>query len=1267
MRVDAAPNFERAGVISGFVLSVGSGLTPAITRGVLFAGGVMYRPSLPPALSTAPSSQQSWLFYHNGTGFYWSASPTPGDADDAFLGWVVASADSIVAVSAQQIWMATEGEVIPLGDVLPAESPATPGSPIEPPDVGVSAVTVTGAATYALSGTITFHCAAPAYYAMASIEVSVYGPLNDDGTPTSSATQRAIATVEAASGTGDVDVAWAGETKTRPAATQYYKVRYRKLSTTGGRYSNTPSDSALITITSLTGSTTIGDVRSLTVGTLKWSEDTAHKLQIPWTSTLPLDISYWGGCNAWIQTVDGPPATQVGPVGMLITREYFGAGADGTYAGLIEIDLKDVPTIPESWKLLVVGYDPAGNPNKDGSGNLVGVLSAAFMTLAPHSTPAGQTVGQEWANVVTAFNAQVNYDWKDGKWVYGFSGTWVDPIDQRLAGVDVIARPVVSPAPTPPDKNDILLGGFFAGLQKFASGFWRVGADQDWDIFAVSKTLANRNSINADNTPPKVLTPKKRVTVKVADAIASMGREFAVGREYADQVTGLAVTVQYGTAKDGVTPCYWFQCAWNNPTTDARFGGVELRWRPEPPPTTPDAEDRATPVRYDAPPATLPSTGRCDWGKGDDWTLPVSNEAARIYARSMAWGGNLNSLCLVDDNTSTPKKDATPYVLLTGETAVKAKPAAPDCTNFQFDQGYYSDSGDKFVMPWRTPIPADRSNWLGCRIYVQVGTSAFVIATGLLDSTAADGSGIISGEVVIEPNAFPTTMVAATLRCVSVNKSGVDNSVISAPSVTHYFGPPGWLSGTVSIGGLSNTDVTRISGKKFDNALAGKTFAIADGVGRIVLSVQDADHLTLTSSFGASYARSQWWVGSGGPASTAGKEYCELIASPTASVVPLTIGIGATEFVVQGTIVPPNDARYGGCKVVRATSTPYVEWAWIPKGTTTFKTTFQPTFGVSTYNVAFVSVDVEGRENSYVAGVTPVVSITTPAQDATLDLGKALAASIAAHMRVTSGVLGVAPLGITNDLVADLAMQTRNMVDQATTNSKVADFAVNYMKVAAATIQNAHLDRASAYKIAIQNADVVSLAAAKVDAGWLSVGVQYAGTVNASQVNAGAVSGCSLTLNLNGYTTTIANALESGFGYAGMKISRNSDGLATAITGGRIDLFANSASNSRLIMTAEGGAGAISVKDSYAIEKVWLDGANGRVAAAYQFDFMGYTGAFKTGNGGTLLFDSNGVFRIQTLRVTNTVLTGSPAAAATHKFPVYDGNGNFLNYIYLYP
>ena len=95
----------------------GNELIPAVSRGVLFAQGTLYRPAVPPTLPAAPASQQSWLYYNSGTGWYWGNTPMPTTFDDACVGWVVCNATSVIAFSSRKIGAGDEAVVLPGGPV----------------------------------------------------------------------------------------------------------------------------------------------------------------------------------------------------------------------------------------------------------------------------------------------------------------------------------------------------------------------------------------------------------------------------------------------------------------------------------------------------------------------------------------------------------------------------------------------------------------------------------------------------------------------------------------------------------------------------------------------------------------------------------------------------------------------------------------------------------------------------------------------------------------------------------------------------------------------------------------------------------------------------------------------------------------------------------------------------------------------------------------------------------------------------------------------
>jgi hypothetical protein len=139
MLILAPPNMDRPGVIAGFTLSAGAGLTPTMAKGVLFAQEALYRPESAPVLPAADDDQQSWLHYNSGSGFYWSASIDPDTEGDASLGWVLAADGAIVALSAQQFEVPDTSPtvtVVNIGYALPPSGPPDSGDTGVPPAPG---------------------------------------------------------------------------------------------------------------------------------------------------------------------------------------------------------------------------------------------------------------------------------------------------------------------------------------------------------------------------------------------------------------------------------------------------------------------------------------------------------------------------------------------------------------------------------------------------------------------------------------------------------------------------------------------------------------------------------------------------------------------------------------------------------------------------------------------------------------------------------------------------------------------------------------------------------------------------------------------------------------------------------------------------------------------------------------------------------------------------------------------------------------------------
>ncbi len=87
----------------------GTGLTPSISIGALFAQGTLYQPATAPVLTAAPASQYSYLAYNSTAGFYWTTNPAGTAAGDAVVGWVVTNSTDLVAASNQDIRITAGG------------------------------------------------------------------------------------------------------------------------------------------------------------------------------------------------------------------------------------------------------------------------------------------------------------------------------------------------------------------------------------------------------------------------------------------------------------------------------------------------------------------------------------------------------------------------------------------------------------------------------------------------------------------------------------------------------------------------------------------------------------------------------------------------------------------------------------------------------------------------------------------------------------------------------------------------------------------------------------------------------------------------------------------------------------------------------------------------------------------------------------------------------------------------------------------------------
>lgn len=164
----------------------------------------------------------------------------------------------------------------------------------------------------------------------------------------------------------------------------------------------------------------------------------------------------------------------------------------------------------------------------------------------------------------------------------------------------------------------------------------------------------------------------------------------------------------------------------------------------------------------------------------------------------------------------------------------------------------------------------------------------------------------------------------------------------------------------------------------------------------------------------------------------AGEEYTSLVAGQTASVSYQVSKDGVQQWKLSCSWVNPNDVTFGGVLI-----------KWNDGSTTTTlglvaannQSGQSGWFNIGpsdlTLTVEFISVDVNFRQNSFQGGVTPVATVNVVHQHAGLQAGNIDPGTLATSLAINSGILGVAPAGITNSLIAAAAISQTNIQNNA--------------------------------------------------------------------------------------------------------------------------------------------------------------------------------------------------------------------------------------------
>jgi hypothetical protein len=360
-------------------------------------------------------------------------------------------------------------------------------------------------------------------------------------------------------------------------------------------------------------------------------------------------------------------------------------------------------------------------------------------------------------------------------------------------------------------------------------------------------------------------------------------------------------------------------------------------------------------------------------------------------------------------------------------------------------------------------------------------------------------------------------------------------------------------------------------------------------------------------------------------AGTAGTEWTSHVTGASFAAATVAGSDGTTLQRITATFTAPADVTWGGVELrVYDGATLLSSVAATPSP---ISLNIPNPAAATTVTAKLVSFDVNNRTNSEVAG-TPQNTLNIGSAAGTLDLRKYLPAS-SDLFTISGGKIIVAASQITETAIASGAISTPKLQANAITSNeiaanaviagKVAANAIGATQIAANAVTTAKLDATEISvggggskpgKFGVYNASGSSIGFIGVESGneggWLKTlsvgGTSYAnGKLKADSSGNVTINDATLTLNLNGITTTISNASDSiGSTIAGMRITNNTSSYYTSYRSDSIALTDGSVARVRI--GAGGGSpdpgGTVAVNNTSGSTTITLTGGSGIVSAS---------------------------------------------------------------------
>jgi hypothetical protein len=290
------------------------------------------------------------------------------------------------------------------------------------------------------------------------------------------------------------------------------------------------------------------------------------------------------------------------------------------------------------------------------------------------------------------------------------------------------------------------------------------------------------------------------------------------------------------------------------------------------------------------------------------------------------------------------------------------------------------------------------------------------------------------------------------------------------------------------------------------------------------------------------------------PNDTVGVELTGHITSPACAVTEVKDANGLTRTRLAVTFTAPSDPRWGGVEIDAKRPGPI--WEQLARTPVAANFLVDCPITAQTWRIFFRSYDKAGRTNSLAegAGGTPYVDISIGSDAGKFDAAKIDQTKLSSALQIAAGVLGIKPLGITEDLLGAFAVSQAKLayapiIDAVRIeNLAVGTGHIQLLAITTGLIANAAILEAKIGDLQVTSGKIASLAVDKITS-W---------------------SGASIAVGA-GFTFTTTGGYSTGIGASGIHTTGDVVADMALRTKGPVQVYVNS--SWLQMLNTDGGVG----------------------------------------------------------------------------------------------